>query len=107
MDEGWADGLRALAARGFEVTVLHTLAPDEVVPELAGELKLLDVETNAEVEITADLQTLQRYRDTLAAWQRELRRFCAVRGMHYVPVVTSIPFEELLFALLRQRGVLK
>jgi hypothetical protein len=104
---GWTDGLRALAWRGFEVTVLHILAPDEVNPDLSGDLKLLDVESGAEVEITADYDLLQRYRDGLAAWQEELRRFCGARGMHYVPVETSVPFEELLFAWLRQRGVLK
>jgi uncharacterized protein (DUF58 family) len=107
MDDGWADGLQALAARGFEVTVLHTLSPDEADPELAGDLKLLDIETGAEVEITADYEMLQRYRDGLASWQRELRQFCGARGMHYVPVVTSVSFEELLYAVLRQRGVLK
>jgi uncharacterized protein (DUF58 family) len=104
---GWADGLRALASRGFEVTVLHILAPDEVNPELTGDLKLLDVETGAEVEITADYDLLGRYRDGLAAWREELRRFCGARGMHYVPVETRVPFEELLFALLRRRGVLR
>ena len=104
---GWADGLRALASRGFEVTVLHILAPDEVNPELTGDLKLLDVETGAEVEITADYDLLGRYRDGLAAWQEELRHFCGARGMHYVPVETSVAFEELLFALLRRRGVLR
>jgi uncharacterized protein (DUF58 family) len=107
MDEGWADGLRALAARGFEVTVLHVLSPDEVNPQLVGDLRLHDVESGAEVEITADYDLLQRYREGLAAWQEELRAFCAARGMHYVPVETSTPFETLLFALLRQRGVLK
>ena len=115
LDDGWSDGLRALASRGFEVTVLHILAPDEVNPDsstwisagLTGDFKLLDIETGAEVEITADDDLLGRYRDGLAAWQEELRRFCGARGMHYVPVETSVPFEELLFAWLRQRGVLK
>ncbi len=107
LDDGWADGLRALASRGFEVTVLHILAPDEVNPSLSGDLKLRDAETGAEVEITADYDLLQRYHDSLAAWREELRRFCGARGMHYVPVESSIPFEELLFAWLRQRGVLK
>jgi uncharacterized protein (DUF58 family) len=115
LDDGWADGLRALASRGFEVTVLHVLAPDEVNPDtstwlsagLTGDFKLLDVETGAEVEVTADYDLLQRYRHGLAAWQEELRTFCGARGMHYVAVETSVPFEELLFALLRRRGVLK
>jgi uncharacterized protein (DUF58 family) len=103
----YTDGLNALAARGFEVSVLHILAPDEVNPELAGDLKLHDVETGAEVEITADYDLLGRYRDGLAAWQEDLRRFCGARGMHYVPIETSLPFEELLFAVLRSRAVIK
>jgi uncharacterized protein (DUF58 family) len=115
LDDGWAEGLRALTSRGFEVSVLHILAPDEVNPETSewlsggptGDFKLLDVETGAEVEITADYDLLGRYRDGLAAWQEELRQFCGARGMHYVPVETSLPVEELLFAWLRQRGVLK
>lgn len=106
MDDGWASGLNALAAKGFEVTVLHLLAPQEVNPQLAGDLKLLDTETGAAVEITADFDLLERYQHSLRGWQAELSRFCAARAMHYIPVETSIPFEELLFALLRRRGVL-
>jgi hypothetical protein len=99
--------LGALAARGFEVTVLHILSPDEVDPELSGDLKLRDVETGSEVEITADYDLLSRYRDGLVAWREGLNRFCGARGMHYVPIETSLPFEQLLFALLQLRGVLK
>jgi hypothetical protein len=106
MDDGWAEGLRALAARGFDITVLHLLAPAEVDPSLGGDLKLIDAETGAAVEITADYDLLQRYRQSVATWQTELRDFCGARGIHYVPVITSLPFEELLFSLLRQRGVL-
>jgi uncharacterized protein (DUF58 family) len=115
LEEGWQEGLGALAARGFEVTVLHVLSPDETDPGQAAwlgegasrDLKLLDVESGAEVEITADYETLQRYRQGVAAWQGELARFCGARGIPYVPVETPVPFEELLFALLRQRGVLR
>jgi len=107
MDDGWLDGLRALASRGFEVTLVHILAPEEVRPDLQGDLKLIDVESGAEVEITADYELLERYRQNLQAWQEELRRFCSARGMHYAPLDTSLPIEELLFAWLRQKGVLK
>ena len=71
------------------------------------DFKLLDSETGADIEITADYDLLERYRDGLTAWQEKLRRFCGARGIHYVSIETSLPFEALLFALLRQRGVLK
>jgi len=106
MDEGWEGGLRALALRGFDVTVLHILSPDEVHPDLVGDLKLVDVETRQEVPVTVDHETLQRYQGRLEEWQSGLRRFCGARGMSYVPVETSLPLEELLFSGLRYSKVL-
>ncbi len=107
MDDGWQDGLRALAGRGFEVTVVHLLAPEEAEPALEGDFKLLDAETGAGVEITGDYELLARYRAELATWQADLRHFCAARGMGYVPMLTSVPLEELLFNWLRRTGVLR
>ncbi|MFU8771095.1 MAG: DUF58 domain-containing protein [Anaerolineales bacterium] len=107
MDAGWADGLRSLASRRYEITVLQILSPDEVDPDLSGDLKLMDSETNSAVEITADFDLLARYKNNLTDWQTEVRRFCTARGIHYVPIVTSLPFDELLFAWLRQYMVLK
>ena len=107
MDENWADGLRALAGRGFEISVVHVLSPDETNPPFSGDLKLRDVESGTEVEITADYDLLARYRAGVTDWQNELRLFCGARGMHYIPVETTLPFDELLFAWLRRQGVLK
>lgn len=105
MDDAWQDGLSALAARGFEITLLHTLSPQELDPDVQGDVKLLDIESGATVEITADYDLLQRYRDSLRAWQSEIASFCSARGIYYIPVNTGTPFEELIFAVLRQRGV--
>jgi uncharacterized protein (DUF58 family) len=107
MDTTWADGLHALAARGFEVTLLHVLSPDEVHPDLSGDLKLIDVETGITIEVTADLAMLARYGEGLAAWREELRGFCSAREMRYVPLETSVPLDVLLFSVLRRGRVLK
>jgi uncharacterized protein (DUF58 family) len=107
MDEGWADGLNSLARRGFEVSVLHILSPDEVDPGISGDLKLLDSESRAEIEITGEYDLVERYRRGLADWQEELRRFCGARGMHYTSIVTTTPLEELLTARLRVQGILR
>jgi uncharacterized protein (DUF58 family) len=107
MDDGWQPGLNLLAGRGYDVSILHILSPDEANPDLSGDFRLLDSETDHSVEITADFETLERYRLGLDAWRGELRRFCNARGMHYMPVESSLPLEELLFAGLRRQGILK
>ena len=99
--------LNSLVVKGFEVTLLHILSPDEVNPDLSGELKLLDSESGAEIEITADFDLIEKYRRSLSEWRTELRIFCGARGMHYVPVVTDLPLEELLFSWMRQQAVLR
>jgi len=113
MDDGWKQGLNSLAARGFEASILHILAPDEIDPEryteppLSGDFKLIDSETETAIEITADFDLLERYRQNLSIWREDWRRFCGARNMHYVPIETSLPLEELLFTWLRRQGVLK
>ena len=73
---------------------------------MSGEFKLLDVETEAEVEITADYDLLRRYGQALRLWRKQIRQFCSARHMHYVPIETSLPFDDLVLSLLRHRGVL-
>ncbi len=107
MHDGWVEGLRALITRGFEVSVIHILAPDEVNPDLNGDLKLIDSEDETAVEITADYDLLARYKQGLAGWQEDLQRFCSARGILYVPLTTAMPLEELLFAWLERQGVVR
>jgi uncharacterized protein (DUF58 family) len=107
LQPSFAPGLTALLARRFEVSLIHLLSPDEVEPPLSGDLRLLDSETDQAVEITADYESLARYQAGLAAWQAEIRAWCSRHNVAYVPVTTDVPFEEFIFAFLRQRGILK
>jgi hypothetical protein len=101
------EGLRALGSRGFEVSVIHLLAPEEAEPVLSGDLKLIDAEDASAVEITADYDLLAKYRQGLREWQAGLHRFCTARGMLYAPLTTAMPLEDLLFAWLERQGVIK
>lgn len=104
---GYREGIDALLARGYEVAILHILSPDEVEPPLAGDLKLVDVETGEDAEISLDGLTLAAYAERLRAWQAELAAFSAARAMHYVPVTTDVGWEQLVLRTLRAEGVLK
>jgi uncharacterized protein (DUF58 family) len=107
MDEQWQTGLQSLLSRRFEITILHTLAPQELNPQIEGDLRLLDSENGAHVDLTADLDLLQRYNRSLEAWRDEISEFCSARGIAYVPIDTSYPIEDLLLFLLRQRGIVR
>ncbi|MCA9928661.1 MAG: DUF58 domain-containing protein [Anaerolineales bacterium] len=104
---GYQDGLHALQARGYEVGIIHLLSPDEVEPPVSGDLKLIDVETGSDAEITLDPTTLSLYRERLQAWQTEIGDYCSRRAIHYIPVTTDLPWEKLVMQTLRIQGILK
>lgn len=104
---GYVKGLTALAARGHDVAVLHTLSPDEVEPPLGGDLRLLDVETGDPQEVTIDGGMRARYRRRLAGWREEIQAACRARAAHYIPIVTDTPFDRVVLYDLQRGGILK
>ncbi len=104
---GYIEGLTALAARGYEVAIIHVLSPDEAEPPLAGDLRLLDVETGEPQEVTIDRRIRALYRRRLAAWQDEIQATCRARDMHYIPIVTDTPFDRAVLYDLRRTGLLR
>ncbi len=98
--------IRELAATRSEVIVLHILSPDELDPQLEGDLRLVDTETGEGVDITADLATLDAYRSRLAAWKESFADLAARRRASYVDLSSDVPLNDLIFAELRRRRVL-
>ncbi len=98
--------IRELAATGSELIILHILSPDELDPALEGDLRLVDAETGEKVDITADLATIDQYRDRLAAWKADFADLAAKRRASYVDLSSDVNLAELMFAELRRRRVL-
>lgn len=104
---GYEDGLAALQSRGYEIALLHLLSPDEIEPPLAGDLRLLDVETGAPQDMTLDRGLMRLYEARVRRWRDEIAAYCTRRGVHYVPVTTATPWDELVLRTLRRRGLVK
>lgn len=103
----WEEALRALGRRPFEITLLHILSPDELNPPLEGDLKLIDVEGGTSLDVSADLDLLQRYVDRVQAWREEVEQFCTSRGINYIFVDTTLPLHTLLVSVLRERQLVR
>jgi uncharacterized protein (DUF58 family) len=105
LDPGAERALRDLAATGSDVIVLHVLAPDELAPSLEGDLRLVDAETGATVDVTLDLAARERYAEGVEAWRTGLAAIAAKRRIAYVPLTSDVPLADLVFAELRRRRV--
>jgi uncharacterized protein (DUF58 family) len=105
--DGFEQGLRYLVGRRLDITVLHVLSPQEMAPELAGDLKLVDCEDEDVAEITVSKLLLDKYKATLQAYCESLRSYCAQRGISYLMTPTNQPFETLVLNYLRRRGLLR
>ncbi len=104
--EGFEAGLRALQGAGYEVTLCHVLAPQELEPDLTGDLELVDVETGDRREVSLTPADLDEYAENLRRWREGVAAWCLRRGINFIPLDTRIPFEELVFKELPRRGVL-
>lgn len=91
--------IRVLGGRGHEVCLIQILAPEEVDPDLEGDLRLIDAETNEIVEITANRDALEAYRKNLAKHNDELRDACNRVGGRYI----SIPVDQSLDWIIKER----
>jgi uncharacterized protein (DUF58 family) len=104
---GFEDGLRRLALSGSRAYALHVLAPEEYEPEVSGDIKLVDCETGAEVEVTVSPALLRRYRRRREEYCESVRKFCAGRGIGYFLVTSDTPVERLTLEILRRGGMLR
>ena len=105
--EGYEAGLRMLIGRGYDVFVIQVLSPQELEPELAGDLRLKDIEDGDREEVTISAPLIKRYKHTLAAYTNQLRDFCARRDIMLLTVPSSTPVDTMVFDYLRRRGLIR
>lgn len=99
-------GLRRLATAKHEAVVVQFLAPQELDPEPAEDVQLIDRETGQSIEVNLDLGTLAEYRRRLAEWTDRLARLCHERNARYLRLSSGDDLERETIRALRAQGVL-
>jgi uncharacterized protein (DUF58 family) len=101
--EGYREGLLALARRGFETRVLHILTEEELTPRIQGAVRLVDIESGQELEIDADEKSLRNYTARIEAFHTGVHDFCSEHAIAYQRITTDRTLEDALFGDLRER----
>ncbi|MBN2714012.1 MAG: DUF58 domain-containing protein [Planctomycetes bacterium] len=94
------EALLDAAAWPVESHVIHVLHPDEMRPNLEGELQLQDVETGEVRRMWLTKREMERYAKEFDAYVEGLQRECLRRQMDYVYWKTDHSFEEMFVELL-------
>ncbi|NOX59814.1 MAG: DUF58 domain-containing protein, partial [Planctomycetes bacterium] len=107
-DKGGCEaGLRLLLGSKSDIYCIQILAPDELEPQLSGELRLTDVEDEDVAEVSISRALINRYKQNLQAYCKVLQESCARRGATYAMTCSDVPFDQVVLNVLRRRGLFK
>ncbi len=104
--DGFENGLRYVAGGRYDLFAVQALSPQEIDPDLQGDLKLRDVEDDDMAEVSITQPLIKQYKANLNAYCLSLKEYVTRRGGTYLFTSTAVPFDTLVLNYLRERGLL-
>ena len=83
-----------------ETAVIQVLSGGELRPEMEGALKLTDSESGEQIDLLADRNALENYREALGDFLKAVQENCSVRETHYMLLDGDKAFEECFIQML-------
>ncbi|HEX4125381.1 MAG TPA: DUF58 domain-containing protein [Tepidisphaeraceae bacterium] len=103
---GYETGLRYVAGGKYDLFAIQVLSPQEIDPELQGDLKLRDIEDDDTAEVSITQPLIKQYKANLNAYCLSLKQYISRHGGTYLFTSTAVPFDMLVLNYLRERGLL-
>lgn len=89
---------------GLEVFALQILSPAELNPEVSGDFRLVDSESEGTLDISNAAALLSLYHEYRAAHEAEVTALCQQRRGKFLSTNSEEPFERLFFETMRRKG---
>lgn len=96
-----------LRASGSDVTVVHILCSEDLEPEFAGDLELVDTELGDRLTVSVTDEVAIDYRARVRDWRDTVARTARGSGGSYLAVDASDDVEAMLLQTWRSAGVLR
>ena len=102
-DSDWKGAVDVLLGHRREVAVIQVLSPEEVAPVFHGSHTFSDVESlrtgdGRRVSVEVNREALAAYQRALDGFLKDIRRFCASRGVPFMTVRSDERIEDVLLA---------
>jgi len=105
-DTGCQKPLQYLADYGHELMLLQVWAEEDRTPPWAGELELVDGETDVHLKLDFDDLAREQYTRAFDQYAADLQQLALRNSGRYVGISTKMPIEEVIFgSLVRARGI--
>lgn len=101
-DDSTMDALYRLRHGGHDIILFHVLDEAEVTFPFRGPCRLTDPETGVELKVDAD-GFRNEYCAEMESYRDQLRKDCSNGGIDYVPIDTSMQFDNALIEYLNSR----
>lgn len=99
-----ARSFNLLHGAGLEIYGLQILGPTEINPELAGDMRFVDVETNATLDVSSVGELLGMYHQHRIALEEYLAAQCRKRSGRFLSTSSEVPVKQLVFDQMLRNG---
>lgn len=99
--------LQPLVYAGYDLCGVQVLAPEELAPDFAGEMDIVDSETRESIPLTVRGDTREKYQANLAHFLRQIEQALKTCHARFVRVTTDLSVERVLMYDLRNIGLVK
>jgi uncharacterized protein (DUF58 family) len=93
-----------LYSTGLEIFAVQILGPSEIDPEVSGDLRFVDAETQHTLDVSNAADLLSIYQEYRQQYQADLEQMCLRRDGRFLSISADEPVEQVLFDLMRRRG---
>ncbi|HZK34517.1 MAG TPA: DUF58 domain-containing protein [Bacillota bacterium] len=104
--DGYGDALKWLKYKRQELVVLHTLSPEELDPPWTGPIRLVDCESEQEVQVEMTYRALGLYKRSLESFLNKVKAFCSDMDISYTLLNSHMSMDDLVFGSLLKAGIL-
>ncbi len=105
--DGFEAGINVLRFNKFDPVVIQLIDERDHDGKLAGDLRLIDVETGEGREVSMNPKVQRKLALETEARQKSIARYCASRGVPHFAVDVNTPFDEVVLSVLRAGGLLR